>query len=526
MEGYKNKKSDSIKHSVRIFLALGLSSASQVIIQIVTAYLFGSGKETDAFFVAFIIPVILFGAINNSLKVSLVPMFTHLLEEKGREALWQVSGTLLMGITFFLTLFAILTSFISPYIINLMAPGLEEETWVIAVNIFRILSFSVIFAGVIAIWTSIQNIYSRFFVPASSNFIRAVFIIIIVMISYKSLSIQALAVGFVTAGLFQCLILLPGLRKEGYCFRGHLSFNDPNMKLFFGLTVLPFLCHLLRQGGTIVDRFLASFLPTGSLSALAYSYTFTMGIIMLVSNGLSSVSLPELSKHVIQGKIAEMKEVLKLNLKLASVITFPLTVLLIILGKPVIKLLYERGAFDAAATELTASLLFLYAIGIFFFSVVPVMLGVFYAFKDTYTPFIHLLFVFIVNIVLAVLLTKVMSVHGLSLAFSLAGIFSFGRVSMMLSKRHGTVLDRTILIFWCKTLVSSLIMGIAIWFFLTWNSASPSYKTMIGNIKLIIFSLCIGVVTFGLSAYILKLEGRRFIVKAIANKFDDYRNIM
>ena len=508
-------KGESIKNSSLSLLALSLSAASQVIVQIVIAYLYGAGIETDAFFVAFIIPLLLFWAIQNSSKISIVPMFTEILDNEGKETLWQVAGVLLTVSTFFLIIFATIASFLSPYIISIIAPGLDTKTSLIAANIFRILSFIVVFAGIIAIWVSIQNIFSRFFVPAMNNFERTVFVIIVTVIFYKSLGIYAVAMGFLMGGVIQCLVLLPGLWKEGYRYRYHFSINDSNVRLFFGLTFLPFLSLIIRQGNTVVDRILASFLSTGSISALSYSYTIANGFILIVSGGLFAVSLPEFSRYAVRKKINEMKDALILNLKVASIITFPLTVLLILLGRPIIRLIYERGAFDSTATELTSSLLSYYAIGIFFLSVVPVMLGVFYAFKDTVTPFIHLLIVFFTNIVLAFVLMKLMGIRGLALALSLAGIFSFVRISYIIKKKIGHVFDRTLFLFWFKTLVSTIVMGIGIWFFIGWFSKEVSYISLIGNIKLVILSLCIGFAVFSISAYILKLEGRKFIVRKV-----------
>ncbi len=510
----KNKGASVRNSSISIF-ALGLSATSQIIIQILIAYLYGAGTTTDAFFSALVIPVIVFWAIHNSAKISFVTMFTEILEKRGKDALWQTAGNLLSVITFSLIIIAVISSFLSPYIIHIIAPGLDAETSLMATNILRILFLTIIFAGIIAVMISIQNIFSRFFVPAMNNFERAVFVIIITIIFYKSMGIYAVAIGFVAGGVIQCLVLLPGLKKDGYQYRYGFTLSDPNIMMFFSLTMLPFLSLLLRQGNTVIDRFFASFLSTGSISVISYSYIIANGLILIVSGGLSAVSLPEISRYALIKRIDEIREVLQLNIKLASIITFPLTVLLFILGKPIIRFLYERGSFSSSATELTSSLLSIYAIGIFFLSVVPVILGVFYAFKDTVTPFIHLLIVFFINIILAIVFMKFLGLRGLALALSASGILSFIRILYLVKKKVGHVLDKAVYLFWMKTIASSIVMGLVTWFYARWTFIDKSYGTLTDVVRLIVLPACIGFIIFCVSAYVLKIEGTNFVIRKL-----------
>ncbi len=505
----------TVKNSGVTLLALGLSAFSQVLTQILIAYLYGAGATTDAFFAALVIPVILFWAIHNSAKISLVTMFTEMLEKGGKDALWQAAGNLFTVITLSLVIIAVISSFLSPYIIHVIAPGLDTETSLIAANILRILFFTIIFAGIIAVMISIQNIFSRFFVPAMNNFERAVFVIIITIIFYKSMGIYAVAAGFVAGSVLQCLVLLPGLKKDGFKYRFGFSLRSPDIMMFISLTMLPFLSLLLRQGNTVIDRFFASFLSTGSISAISYSYIIANGFILIVSGGLSAVSLPEFSRYALIKRTDEIREVLQLNIKLASIISFPLTVLLFILGKPIIRLLYERGSFSPSATELTSSLLSIYAAGIFFLSVVPVILGVFYAFKDTVTPFIHLLIVFFINIILAIVFMKFIGIGGLALALSAAGIISFIRISYLVKKKIGFVFDRAVYLFWMKTIASSIIMGIVTWLYTGWTFIDTSYGSLSDAVRLVILPSCVGFTIFCISAYILKIEGRNFVIRKL-----------
>lgn len=511
-------KSASVRNSSLSIFALGLSSISQIIIQVLIAYLFGAGNTTDAFFTALVVPVILFWAIHNSAKISLVTMFTEILEKGGKDALWHIAGNILTVLTLSLVILAVISSFLSPSIIHIIAPGLDAETSVMAADILRILFFTIIFAGIIAVMISIQNIFSRFFIPAMNNFERAVFVILITIIFYKSMGIYAVAAGFIAGGLLQCLVLLPGLKKDGFKYSFGFSLRSPDIMMFISLTMLPFLSLLLRQGNTVIDRFFASFLPTGSISAISYSYIIANGFILIVSGGLSAVSLPEFSRYAISIRVDEMKEALRLNIKLASIITFPLTALLIILGENIIRFLYERGAFSPATTALTASLLSYYAAGIFFLSIVPVMLGIFYAFKDTATPFLHLLMIFIVNIILAFIFMKFIGIKGLALATSVAGFLSFIRISYVLKKRIGDIFDRTVYLFWIKTSVSTLIMGTITWSYIRWLTINTSYGILADALRLVLLPACAGLTIFGISAYLIRIEGMNSILRKVHNR--------
>lgn len=514
-EELRNEKIRALINNSVVLFGMGLSSFAQFLLQPLIAYLYGTGIEADAFFVALTIPLLLLWAIHNSVKISFTPIFTEVLSRKGKESLWRLAGLLLTDITFFFILFSCVMSVLSPYIISIIAPGLREQVSLIATNIFRIISFSFIFAGIIAICTTLQNIFLRFFIPSTTNLIRAIFVIIATIVFYKDLGIYIIPIAFVAAGLFQCLALLPGLWQEDFAYKFIVVLKGAGIRIFQSQTLLPFLSLLLMYGGALVDRFLASFLEVGSISALTYSHTIAMGIVLLISGGLSSVAFPAITKYAIDNRSYEIKEVIIFYLKIASSGTLPLMVLLILTSKPLIKILYERGAFDTSATELTASLLSFYAIGIFFLSVVPVMLGFFYAFKDTVTPFKHLLLVFLINTILAVVLMKAMGVRGLPLALSLAGIFSFARISIVIKRRIGPLFDRPLIVFWLKTLVSTIVMGVFVWLFTGWFSRHASLDTIMGSIKLLISSLLIGIAVFCVSAYLLKIEGRNFIIHEV-----------
>ena len=140
------------------------------------------------------------------------------------------------------------------------------------------------------------------------------------------------------------------------------------------------------QLSSYMGTLLASFLAEGSVSWLYYAdriVQFPLGVFAIA---ISTAALPSLSTQAAKKNLEEFGDTLSHSLRLVFFIILPSMVGLIILGKPIIQILLERGAFDAMSTRMTNQALFFYTLGLWAFSGTRIMVAAFYALQDTKKP--------------------------------------------------------------------------------------------------------------------------------------------
>ena len=152
-------------------------------------------------------------------------------------------------------------------------------------------------------------------------------------------------------------------------------------------------------------------------------------------------------------------------MKMIAFISFPATVGLLILNRPIVQVLFQRGVFDSQSTRMTASCLLFFSLGIPFISGVRVLAPAFYSLKDTKTPVIVAFFITIVYVSLSVLLMKPMRVSGIALALSLSSMINFGSLFFLLERKIGPFRNREVGLFALKSALIAGVMGAGVGYF-------------------------------------------------------------
>jgi putative peptidoglycan lipid II flippase len=161
-----------------------------------------------------------------------------------------------------------------------------------------------------------------------------------------------------------------------------------------------------------------------------------------------------------------MKKTLIFSLKLVFLITIPAMVGLLILNRPIIQVLFERGVFDSQSTAMSASCLFFFAFSLPFISGVKIFAPAFYSLKDTKTPVVVAFFVMLSYISLSLILMHPLRVGGIALALSLASVLNFILLIVLLERKIGKIEMREVWISSLKSIFSAGAMGVGVWFFM------------------------------------------------------------
>ncbi|MDY0132564.1 MAG: murein biosynthesis integral membrane protein MurJ [Desulforegulaceae bacterium] len=421
----------------KTFASAGVVSLSTLLSRIlgfvrdmVIASFFGAGTAADAFFVAFRIPNLFRRLLaEGSLTPAYVPVFTSILNKKGKNQAVFFAESSFRFFSVFLFFFCILGAAASPIIIKLTAPGFFEIPGKAELSIVltQIMFFYLLFICLVALCMGILNSFEHFFAPAIAPVFLNISMISSVLLfgSYFTEPVFALAWGVLAGGLIQLLVQFPFLFKKGVNpFKG-IKLWHPEIKKVTKLMGPTVFGAAVYQISILINTILASFLQPGSVSYLYYSdrlVQFPLGIFGITAG---IVILPLMSRQVEEKKLGELSTTLSEGLLFIMFITIPASVGLAVLGIPIIQLLFERGEFTGQMTIYTYYALLCYLPSLFAASSLRILISFFYSFKDAKTPVRAGIISFSINIIAAVVLMNFLSFAGLALALSLGSIANF-----------------------------------------------------------------------------------------------------
>src|ERR1700740_338754 len=261
----------------------------------------------------------------------------------------------------------------------------------------------------------------------------------------------ALAVGIIVGAALQLAMELPALAKLGMRFRPDVTFDDPGVKKVGKLMVPMFFGAGVFQINFFVDTVFAasSRMPVGSISSLYVADRLMELVLGSYAIALSTALLPTMSHPAADGKYGEMKQTFAFALRVASFITIPAAVGLILLRVPITQVLFQHGEFMAESTALTAHALLFYSLGLPAFAAIKLITPMYSSTQDTLTPTkvgayalgLHLT----LNVVLLYGFGRFLWNASPALASSLAAYFNFGALFLIFRGRHGALGTRAVL---------------------------------------------------------------------------------
>jgi putative peptidoglycan lipid II flippase len=186
----------------------------------------------------------------------------------------------------------------------------------------------------------------------------------------------------------------------------------------------------------------------------------------LFSIALSIALLPTFSDLAASQDIDGMKRTLIYSFRLIFIVTFPAMVGLLILNRPIIQVLFQRGEFNEQSTVMSASCLFFFAMSLPFISGVRIMAPAFYSLKDIKTPVFVAAFIMVVYVSLSFLLMDPLRAGGIALALSIASVCNFVLLFYLLERKIGRIKKKRILTAAFKSAFCSAGMGLLVWYFI------------------------------------------------------------
>ncbi|HEY0234009.1 MAG TPA: murein biosynthesis integral membrane protein MurJ [Afipia sp.] len=404
------------------------------------AALLGAGPVADAFLVAFqFINVARRSLTEGALNAALVPGYLRLRETEGKVAAAAFAGRVLGSVSVILIGIAAMLFILMPLVISLLAPGfIGRDTLQLAVDNARLMMPYFAFVGPVTVMMGVLNAEHRFvltaFSPALFNLTLIVTLAVLLIWRHDPLfsaTVVAATVGI--AGLFQTLILIqrrPG--RPGIATPVRVSF-DPQIRGFYRKGIPGMIANACPQFLIVGGAIIASSSPA-AVSWLYFANRLIELPLGMVGVAMGAVLMPELTRAIHNNDRAALAHAESRALELATALAVPATIALIVLSQPIVRILFERGAFTAQDTHATGQALALLAIGLPAHVLIKILSAAFFARDDTRTPLYATLSGIAVAVLTGLGLHRTLGANGVAVGISLGAWFC----AVLLSWRGAT----------------------------------------------------------------------------------------
>ena len=431
----------------------------------VLARLFGATAAADAFFVAYRVPNLLRELFaEGSMSAAFIPVFTEYHTRRTKCEAWELASAMFTTLLTIVTLMMLLGIMAAPGIVWLLAPGFHDDPSKLALTtlLTQMMFPYLVFISLAALAMGILNSLRAFAAPALSPVFFNIFIIGCAVFVSPLLAepIYGVAIGVVAGGAAQFAMQLPGLRARGMLMGFRFEPGHPGVKRV-GQLILPSLLGLsVTQVNITISTILASFFAGGP-TYLFYGMRLIQFPLGIFGVALATAILPTLSAQASRGALDELRDTLGFGLRMILFIMLPAMLGLILLRTPIVHLFFEHGTFTAADTTGTALAVLCYAVGLWAFAGVRIIVAAFYSMQDTRTPAFTAVGAVLANLLFSLLFMDSLRHAGLALATALAGMLNVSILVAVLNRRLGGVDWASIGRSAGRVLMASIPVGIA-----------------------------------------------------------------
>lgn len=488
-------KTESVARSAGIVsIAVMFSRVLGLVREMVNSRLFGAGFLFDAYQVAFTIPNVLRDLFaEGALSAAFVKTFTDYQFKKSEEEAWRLASLVLNALIIVLSVITIIGILLSPWIVAWIAPKFGAEKAELTVLMTQIMFPFILLVAMAALAMGVLNTKGVFGIPASaSTAFNIVSIISGVALAFwlsggswegtmskdavpsdaAQRAIIGMAIGTLIGGAAQFLLQVPALLRVGFRFRPQVSFRDEGVRRVMSLMAPAILGTSAVQINVLVNTYFVTGIE-GGRSWLSYSFRLMQFPIGVFGVAIGTAAIPTLSRLATQNDIKGFRDTLVSSLNLVFLLTLPSAVGLMVLGEPIIRLIYEGSRFNSAATEMTAYALAGYALGLTGYAAIKILSPSFYALGDARTPMYVSLFSIVVNGIACYFFREILkNFHvseqfpnglghvGVTLATSSVALVNFFALVILMKRKIGEIRGAEIFNSFMRIFGASVIMGI------------------------------------------------------------------
>lgn len=475
--------------AVFLVIATGGSRVLGLVREIIMVSYLGLGPEMGAFTVANKVPGLVRTLLaDTALSAAFIPVFSGLLEKERQRDAWRVAFTVTVLATAILGVITALGMVFAPAVVRVVAPGFGDDPAIVAltVHLMRVMFPTVVILGIAGIFMGILNSYNHFSLPALAPVIWNLVIIGVVIAFSAGYGFKALAWGVLIGTAVELLMQIPAVwRRRWRQDRGaadvlsleaskrvesdgrsgsiyRIALSSPEVRRV-GILIGPVILSLgVINFNAFIDTVIATLIsiPAPAIIERAFRlFQLPQGVFAIA---IGTVLFPALSRHAAAKRMAQFREDLSAGLRQIFFVTLPFAAFFAVLAVPTVRLIYQHGKVTAGDTELVASALMFFSVGMAFVSVNTLLNRAFYSIQKPWLPLIAGVVNLALNAGLDLLLYKPLGVGGITLSTSLVSLFNFFALMFILSPRIGGVDARRVASSTARSIVALIpLAGVA-----------------------------------------------------------------
>jgi putative peptidoglycan lipid II flippase len=385
----------------------------------VVAHQFGVSDYLDAFLIAYVLPSFAISVISGSFNSALIPTYIQVRERDGSQAAQRLlSSTTLWSLTL-LAVVTVMLGLSSSLFLSWLGAGFQPAKLELTRSLFLLLLPILPLAGIASICAAILNANQQFALAATVPIITPVSVIVGAYAFGSVWGTHAIAGAILFAACLESALLIFGLRRLGISIIPRWHGMNPAIKAVLKQYAPMIAAGFIINGAVLVDQSMAARLGPGSVSVLNYGNRIATVVLGIGTMALTTAVLPQFSRMVAQKDWQGLRHTLKTYTRLILLITIPVAIILIALSRPLISLMFERGAFSASDVTAVASVQRLYLLQLPFYALSILFVRLISAMKANHILLWGTVITFVLNITLDYVLMKWLGVPGIALATSL-----------------------------------------------------------------------------------------------------------
>ena len=472
----------SAKATWKVSAAVMASRVLGLAREMMFAGLFGGSKWMDCFYLAFKVPNLLRDLFaEGALSQAFVTTFSKRLKAEGEASAWALANKMMTLATVFMSGVVLLGLLLAPAIVNLLTSlagggssprDYNPEEIALTVTMVRVMYPFILLVSLAALVMGMLNARNVFGMPAlSSCFFNLGSMIGGAALGYwmdpnwGPQSLIGFSIGVVIGGLAQLLCQFPALKDVGYRFVADFNWRDSGVRQILKLMGPAVIAASVVQINVVVNAMFAYGVGEGAVSWLSYAFRLMQLPIGVFGVAVATVTLPALSRAALGGIDGDFRETLAKGLRLVAFLVLPSTLGLVMLAEPIVSLLYERGAFDAADRVQTAAALRAYGYGLLAYAWLKVLQPAFYAIDKRWLPMMVSIFALGMNLGFNYLFVFVLKWghESLALTTSITASVNFLLLFVAMRKFAGDFGTADLGVMLGKILVAASAMGAVCW---------------------------------------------------------------
>ncbi len=405
--------------------------------EMVMAGFFGTSYITDSYVMALAIPSIIFAGFFSAINTTYLPLYSRIAEKESADRGLMFTNQTMSIAILIASVSAIAGIIFSDQIVNIFASGFSGEKAELTSSFLKISFSYVLFTSQVGILEAYLRYRNVFLAPILIGYSQNVIVILTILIS-AIYNFRLLAWGWMIAYVMQLLIMLQISKQYKFSYKLTSKIGKTAKKVAM-LSLPVFIGSYINQINVFVDKTLASRLPEGSVAALNYGNLLVGLITGLTISIMMTVIYPKMTQAQALEEYQNFNKMVSTGFNLICIIAIPFTLGAMIYSRQIVQIIYERGAFDPAATALTSTAFLFYSAGMLFTSLNVLFTQTYYSMHNMKTPMVCGALGVIINVTLNLVLIKFMAHGGLALATSIAAFCNAGFLYFGLKKKYSSI---------------------------------------------------------------------------------------